>query len=486
MSLTISSFTSLSGTSQSPIESNSSAAPPLAAEGDDTFAVGADTIIGEDVFGLTISIDADGTTRPWSPGRTLSATPPFETPSQWFEDDEMDEEMEFDRLVEWAEVDVPVDFGDETNDPDLGVDPDVTLQAVPQEIEDTEIWSEGIDPTRIWDITVPIRETSVLSSEIEFEESDVAEVDEAGTSYKEYEGNKTIIPERPFRPTPEAKDCMVRTPGKVKRHHAFIRNEADADSIEKSRGLNISRLGLGFDVGAGETDDDMVDIPEPEPVEYRDPQFISNDQRLPDDVIEPIHPENIDEVEEIDHTTKVRDTRSIMMNNAPLQFSSLVSEATSSTSFDCEDDPLGFMAAEKYIKRKSSSGLANATGERPRWYRATSSPTPPPPSRRLTSLTYSPTPAPSLQDSPIVEKEISADDMDGVLWRGAWKGRKGQRRNMHPDTSAELDDNSRDNAKRGRMQVEKVFIEPEYHGVSQAFFHLLLPHFTPNFISRFG
>lgn len=356
MSMTISSFTSNSGTSASPIESNSSAVvPPQAPEGDDTFAVGADTIVGEDVFGLTISIDADGTMRPWSPGHTLSATPPFER-SQWLdEDDEETHEEEFDRLVEWAEVDVPVDFGDETND----VDNDLTPRAevIPQEVEMTEVWSEGIDPTRVWDITVPIRETSVLSSGNDFDENEVTQFDQICTSFEEGIGDGTIRADGQFRPVSRPKDTEAGGSGEASGQYVIKENgnEADTDSIENSRGLNISKLGLGVDVSAGDAGEETADMADNTPEEHTLPSIQGN-ERSSRVAVHPVEVQNdIDEVEEIDYTSRVRDPRSILTHDLPVQFNSLSSTATSSTAYKSEDDPHGFMAAEKYIKRKSPS-----------------------------------------------------------------------------------------------------------------------------------
>jgi len=359
MSMTISSFTSNSGTSESPIESSSSAlALPLAPSGDDTFAVGADTIVGEDVFGMTISIDADGTMRPWSPGHTLSATPPFER-SQWLdEDDDETHEEEFDRLVEWAEVDVPVDFGDETNDVDHDLTPGA--EVIPQEVEMTEVWSEGVDPTRIWDITVPIRETSVLSSEIDFDENELTQFDQICTKFGQGVGDETIRADGPFRPVSKPNDIKAGGSGEACDQYVVNENgnEADTDSIEKSRGLNISKLGLGVDVSAGDAGEETADMADTTPAEHNLPPIQGTEPRSSRAAVDPVEvQDDIDEVEEIDYTSKVRDPTSILTQHPPLRFNSLSSTATSSTAYNSEDDPHGFMAAEKHIKRKSSSTI---------------------------------------------------------------------------------------------------------------------------------
>jgi len=358
MSMTISSFTSNSGTSESPIESGSSAVvPPQGPAGDDTFAVGADTIVGEDVFGLTISIDADGTMRPWSPGHTLSATPPFER-SRWLdEDDDETREEEFDRLVEWAEVDVPVDFGDETNDVDNDLTPGAEM--IPQEVEMTEVWSEGIDPTRIWDITVPIRETSVLSfsSDIDFDENEITQFDQICTSFERGLGDETIRADGMSRPGSRPKDIKAGGSGEASGRYVVNENgnEADTDSIENSRGLNISKLGLGVDVSTGDAGDETADMADITPAEHILPPIQGN-ERSSREAVHPVEiQDDIDEVEEIDYTSKVRDPTSILMQDNPLQFNSLSSTATSSTAYNSEDDPHAFMAAEKFIKRKSPS-----------------------------------------------------------------------------------------------------------------------------------
>jgi hypothetical protein len=194
ISMTIS---SLPSGSESQIESTSSIAPI-----DDTFAVGAETIIGEDVFGLTIAIDADGSTRPLTPDRSLTTPPGQRYDTRWFDPEEeyrnyLQEREEFDRLVEFAEVDVPVDFGDEGDD---------TFQPIPREV--MEEWSDEVDPTRIWDITVPIRETSVLSEGFNFD-------DDARVQFDDVQG-ETLVQQTGQRSVCRVEDDKTPRPDKGK------------------------------------------------------------------------------------------------------------------------------------------------------------------------------------------------------------------------------------------------------------------------------
>jgi hypothetical protein len=307
ISMTIS---SLPSGSESQIESASPIAPI-----DDTFAVGAETIIGEDVFGLTIAIDADGSTRPLSPDRS-SITPPGEKyDTRWFDPEEeysnyLQEREEFDRLVEFAEVDVPVDFGDEGDD---------TLQPIPREV--VEEWSDEVDPTRIWDITVPIRETSVLSEGFNFDDDAGVQCDDdqSGTLVHQTgkipscrdEDDKTPRPDkgkgRPRKSPsqPESRANRSHTPG------------PGTDPVETNRGLNISKIGLPHD---GEIS---------------------------------FNPRNeVCEIEDVDYTTRIPNPGSMPREESPHFPSISTGETSSVASVNTPNDPLGFKAAERYTKGK--------------------------------------------------------------------------------------------------------------------------------------
>lgn len=123
------------------------------------------------------------------------------------------------------------------------------------------------------------------------------------------------------------------------------------------------------------------------------------------------------------------------------------------------------------MRQLSTSNRAEAEdiGDRPRYYRATSSPTPPPPGRELSELTYSPTSVPStgLSPSPVPDDgKVLPEREDGPIWKGLWKGRKIEKSRMKRDRESGATDDSMENQGRGRRHVEKFFIEPVYHGVS--------------------
>ena len=338
ISMTIS---SLPSGSESQIGSTSPIAPI-----DDTFALGAETIIGEDVFGLTIAIDADGSTRPLSPDRSSTTSPGHKQKydTRWFDPEEeysnyLKEREEFDRLVEFAEVDVPVDFGDEGDD---------TLQPIPREV--MEEWSDEVDPTRIWDITVPIRETSVLSQGFNCD-------DDAGVQFDGVQGGNVV------QQTGQISSCRDKddeTPrpdkGKGRPRKSQSQPESRAnrshgpgpgtDPVETNRGLNISKIGL----------DNQFDISKPHAMSPPAPDQLeppSLEAHLPDDGGICLPPRNDEcEIEDVDYTTRIPNPGSMARVESP-HFSSISTGETSSVaSVDTPNDPLGFKAAERYAKGK--------------------------------------------------------------------------------------------------------------------------------------
>ena len=54
----------------------------------------------------------------------------------------------------------------------------------------------------------------------------------------------------------------------------------------------------------------------------------------------------------------------------------------------------------------------------------------------------------------------------GHMWKGVWKGGKKTRNGRKKERQSDVTDDSMGNEGSGRRQVEKFFIEPEYHGVS--------------------
>ena len=337
ISMTIS---SLPSGSESQIESASSIAPI-----DDTFAVGAETIIGEDVFGLTIAIDADGSTRPLSPDRSSTTPPERQYDTRWFDPEEeysnyLQEKEEFARLVEFAEVDVPVDFGDQ----DEG---DESIQPIPREV--MEDWSDDMDPTRIWDITVPIRETSVLSEGFNFVGDTSGRFDDGG-------GESLVQPTEPESmemdkgdETPRAhkgKGRPRKSRSQPKTRNRTHTSGPDTDPVEIDRGLNISKIGL----------DNQFDISNPHAIsppalEVQEPPILK-DHPADDGEIR-FNPQNdVCEIEDVDFTTRIPN-RNLMNREEDPHFSSISTGETSSVAgVDTPNDSLGFKAAERYAKGK--------------------------------------------------------------------------------------------------------------------------------------
>jgi len=329
-------ISSLPSGSESQIESVSPIDPI-----DETFAVGAETIIGEDVFGLTIAIDADGSTRPLSPDRSSTTSPGGKYDTRWLDPEEeysnyLQEREESDRLVEFAEVDVPVDFGDEGDD---------TLQSVSREVIGE--WSDEVDPTRIWDITVPIRETSVLSEGFKYGDDTGGGLDDLqGTDVVQFSGHKSMEmgedDETPRRDDGKGRprDSRSRRESRANRTHGAI---PDTDPVERNRGLNISKIGL----------DNHVDFPDHNTMHLDQEPPRLEDHRVDDGEIS-LHPRNdVSETEDVDYTTRIPNPDSIAREESP-HFSSISTGETSHVaSVDTPNDPLGFKAAERYTKGTS-------------------------------------------------------------------------------------------------------------------------------------
>jgi len=322
---------------------------------DHTFAVGAETIIGEDVFGLTISIDADGTTRPQSPDTSPTPTEKGYT-TQWFDPEEeynnyLQEKEEFDRLVEFAEMEVPVDFGDED------MEDERTIKAISQEQEQEVIdpESDEVDPTRIWDITVPIRETSVLSDEPNSDRRTMGQIDSlSGPS----SGGSAASKQPDQAPT-----CRVQGKSKGSRSRSGISPETDVmrgghhpDPVEIDRGLNISKIGLSSDKYL---DSDFVDDVlhlDSEAFQAISPDRVDDQQPLrPEahpELISPMEDQQNDQVDEVDFANRVTDPRWSLANERSPRFSLAAGETASVSSDNVEGDSLGFAKAERYMKRE--------------------------------------------------------------------------------------------------------------------------------------
>lgn len=337
-------ISSLHSETASQSESASSIAPI-----DDSFAIGAETIIGEDVFGLTISIDADGTTRPLSP--ESSTTPPGkEYVDRWFDPEEeysnyIQEREEFDRLVEFAEVDVPVDFGDEE-------DTQNTPQRVPREV--VEDWTDVVEDTRIWDITVPIRETSVLSEKMDVDENINDHFNEVrDTSLVRSIGHSSDGVEK-SDDAPRQMGSKGRSVRSRSRRDREFDGEAmadpDTDSVENNRGLNISKLGLEaeFDTTA------QSNLPSVGHDVQGSPGL---DHQLQENRVSPSLEETVDkEVEEVDFTSRIPHRGSLARDDTP-QFSSVsTGDTATSIGAHAEKDSLDHKA-KRDIKGEAAVNL---------------------------------------------------------------------------------------------------------------------------------
>jgi hypothetical protein len=323
--------------SESQIGSTSSIAPI-----DDTFAVGAETITGEDVFGLTIAIDADGSTRPLSPDRSSTTPPGGKYDTRWFDPEEeysnyLQEKEEFDRLVEFAEVDVPVDFGDEGDD---------TLQPIPREV--MEEWSDEVDPTRIWDITVPIRETSVLSEGFNYDAATGGHFDEVGAAdLVQQNGHKSICVDEDNETLRRGEDKGRPRRSRSQRESKADRAhfpDSDTDPVESNRGLNISKIGL----------DNQFETPKyhamsPPAPDQLEPAIL--EAHLPDYGDIGLDTQNdVCEIEDVDSTTRIPNPGSMPREESPHFLSISTGETSSAASIDTPNDALGFKAAERYTK----------------------------------------------------------------------------------------------------------------------------------------
>jgi hypothetical protein len=76
---------------------------------------------------------------------------------------------------------------------------------------------------------------------------------------------------------------------------------------------------------------------------------------------------------------------------------------------------------------------------------------------------------PSTVQSPSITEEDVRLVPDGHVWRGLWKGGKIPKSRKKKDRESGVTDDSMESDGPGRRQVEKFFIEPEYHGVSLSF-----------------
>jgi hypothetical protein len=269
----------------------------------------------------------------------------------------MEEKEEFDRLVEFAEMDVPVDFGDEDVDED---EDNTTIQAIPQEV--TEEGSEEMDPTRIWDITVPIRETSILSEELNMDAETIGKVDATCESFEPVNRGQCDMDLDDAKTDPRNRIIRKsRTPQSRRESKAQNGTRSiivDNDPVETNRGLNISKIGLDnpFDpvIGGEIPHLDPEPVPEaPSLVLSEVQQIISPDDHFQGDRIESPPAESGEYVEEVDFASRVVTPRWAKPAEEEPNSSNSSRRNSRVASRVREDDSLGFAAAERYMKRES-------------------------------------------------------------------------------------------------------------------------------------
>jgi hypothetical protein len=165
------------------------------------------------------------------------------------------------------EMEVPVDFGDSDSiDPEGRVEGDPTIGGRPPgpaEQHDTgaKTSSEEIQRTRFWDVTVPIRETSVLSPRLALTRNETNRYDEVYAGGDSLDNDTTtmgrpdIVEKRNARPL-EAGDTSTVCRKRKGEGQEAERNKCQIDEtptprslydeVEESRGLKLSKLGVGM------------------------------------------------------------------------------------------------------------------------------------------------------------------------------------------------------------------------------------------------
>jgi hypothetical protein len=309
--------------------------------------------------------------------------------------DEREEEeiWEQEGLIYCAETEVPVNFGDSESGMEEVQNDDSTLRAIPQEIID-EAWSDLYDATRVWDITVPIRDTSVLVyGWNDLDATDFAQIDHVCAASFEQDQRPRDL-ESGGLVEGVSTDIREGGPTRARERKGEIRNAheddeeygSDINAIEASRGLNLSRIGMDDPNLPADTDvaydavEYDVDVPSSDdlsPKSLKRPGSVNTPSMtrfIPGTTMEEAdvdlqismngcaddHRVRVDkkdeerfpqDVEEIDHTSRVRRPPGVLDQDPCLRAPS-VSDSTSNATTFSVDDPTGFKAAARYMKRK--------------------------------------------------------------------------------------------------------------------------------------
>lgn len=382
------------------------------------------------------------------------------------------------------EMDVPVDFGDSEHEErlnDLTESPEMTIRP-----HGHNVTEDGDDRTRFWDITVPIRETSVLSlptdSGIIRTENPISICN--GPQHADTPARQHIAP------TSAASFCIL---GSAKPSTAEVRQRNDdppdcatsaknplstwsPDSpVEQSRGLKLSKLGVGMkDMSPIQGEAVLMDdVDVMEEVDDTEGCVRIRALGMPKGVTAEPEEEPTEEEAEVDYASRVPKLSPVLPPGAVgyqggSGFRALSTSSRTTSSILDPDDPLGLKRAEKCIKGewicRLSSTRADAIGERPRTYWATSSPTPPPPLRALSPMSY--TSSPSSGFSIISAISVAEQSVQKIYEprRGIWKG---GRKSAQPGRRRYLSDtpDNTDGDDVVGINVKKVFIEPLYTAV---------------------
>jgi hypothetical protein len=134
---------------------------------------------------------------------------------------------------------------------------------IPTEQKDTssDVTVEGIQGTRFWDITVPIRETSVLSPRLALTGNETDRYDEVYAAGADLDNDTTtlgrpdIVENRNARPLEVGVTSTVcrkrkgEVQGAERNDHQTDETSTShsrSDEVEQSRGLKLSKLGVGM------------------------------------------------------------------------------------------------------------------------------------------------------------------------------------------------------------------------------------------------
>jgi hypothetical protein len=288
---------------------------------------------------------------------------------QEFEREQYGHELDYrddqDTLWQDMDIEVPVDFGDTDSAPDMYENepegPDTSIRPL-QEIDSRSgVIGERWDETRFWDITVPIRETSVLSphsasnhfesgqngSESEYLVNTEKRTKENDLS-KPLEADDGVVPDRKRRHSKEKGRGKERGTTSQSEATPIAGQLVSPVDVEQSRGLKLSKLGVGMiDMSPIQIDDQEID------------DLVAGAEMPVNDVteaseVEPVQEEVTEEVE-VDYASRVPRPSFIPKpgeGQGILDFRSVSSSSSMASSILDPGDPLGFKRAERHINRE--------------------------------------------------------------------------------------------------------------------------------------